>query len=43
MGEAQEVECFWLAKPGPLPLLRRPAAELDKTGLVRMQGQRKLR
>jgi hypothetical protein len=43
MGEAQEVECFRLAKPRPLPLLRRSAAELDQTGLVRMQGPRKLR
>src|SRR5271166_4289793 len=43
MGEAQEVECFRLAKPRPLPLLHRAAAELDQTGLVRMQGQRKLR
>jgi hypothetical protein len=43
MGEAQEVERLRLAKPCPLPLLRRSAAELDQTGLVRMQGQRKLR
>src|SRR5260370_6151625 len=43
MGEAEEVERLRLAKPCPLPLLRRPAAELDQTGLVRMQGQRKLR
>src|ERR1700726_1312103 len=38
MGEAKEVERFRLAKPRPFPLLRRPAAELDQTGLVRMQG-----
>src|SRR6266852_9255813 len=43
MGEAEEVERLRLAKPRPFPLLRRPAAELDQTGLVRMQGQRKLR
>jgi len=43
MGEAQEVERLRLAKPCPLPLRRRPAAELDPTGLVRMQAQRKLR
>src|SRR4030081_1207237 len=43
MGKAEEVERLRLAKPCPLPLLRRPAAELDQTGLVRMQGQRKLR
>jgi hypothetical protein len=43
MGEAQEVKCLRLAKPGLLPLLRRPAAELDQTRLVRMQGQRKSR
>jgi hypothetical protein len=31
-------------RPSPAaPLLRRPAAELNQTGLVRMQGQRKLR
>jgi hypothetical protein len=29
MGEAQEVECFRLAKPCPPPLRRRPAAKLD--------------
>jgi hypothetical protein len=28
---------------GSTPLRRRPAAKLDQTGLVRMQGQRKLR
>src|SRR5216683_4299013 len=43
MGEAEEVEGLRLAEPCPLPLLRRPAAELNQTGLVRMQGQRKLR
>src|ERR1700682_3674698 len=43
MGEAEEVERLRLAKPRPFPLLRRSAAELDQTGLVRMQGQRKLR
>src|SRR6516225_12074594 len=43
MGEAQEVKCFRLATPCPLPLRRRSAAELDQTGLVRMQDQRKLR
>src|SRR4030088_3695753 len=43
MSEAEEVERLRLAKPCPLPLLRRSAAELDQTGLVRMQGQRKLR
>src|SRR6266851_5669826 len=43
MGEAEEVERLRLAEPRPFPLLRRPAAELDQTGLVRMQGQRKLR
>ena len=43
MGEAQEVEGLRLAYPCPLPLLRRPTAELDQTGLVRMQDQRKLR
>src|SRR5260370_36755283 len=43
MGEAQEVERLRLATPGPLPLRRRLAAELDQTGLVRMQDQRKLR
>src|SRR5207237_1118491 len=43
MGETEEVERLRLAKPRPFPLLRRPAAELDQTGLVRMQGQRKLR
>src|SRR5438045_7047204 len=43
MGEAQEVERLWLAKPRPLALRRRPAAELDQTGFVRVQGQRKLR
>ena len=41
--EAQEVERLRLAKPCPLPLLRRAAAELEQTGLVRVQGQRKLR
>src|SRR5207244_12087103 len=43
MGETEEVERLRLAKPRPLPLFRRPAAELDQTGLVRMQGQRKPR
>jgi hypothetical protein len=43
MGEVQEVECLGLAKPCPPPLLRRSAAELDQTSLVRVQGQRKLR
>src|ERR1700730_4339316 len=42
MGEAEEVERLRLAKPRPFPLLRRSAAELDQTGLVRMEGQRKL-
>src|SRR3979490_2331893 len=43
MGEAEEVERLRLAKPRPPPPPRPPAAELDQTGLVRMQGQRKLR
>ena len=43
MDEAQEIERLRPANPCPLPLLRRPAAELDHTGLVGMQGQRKLR
>src|SRR5437016_2405381 len=36
MGETEEVERLRLAKPRPFPLLRRPAAELDQTGLVRI-------
>src|SRR5260221_14081637 len=43
VGEAEEVERLGLARPVALPLLSRSAAELDQTGLVRMQGQRKLR
>ena len=37
-----ELEGFRLAKAAPLAVLRRIAAELDKTGLVRMKRQREL-
>src|SRR6266699_6471130 len=40
--ETQELEGFRLAKAAPLAVLRRIAAELDKTGLVRMKRQREL-
>src|ERR671928_1444749 len=38
-GEAQEAEGLRLAKAPPRPVRRRVAAELDQTGLVRMQRQ----
>jgi hypothetical protein len=40
--ETQELEGFRFAKATPLAVLRRVAAELDKTGLVRMKRQREL-
>src|SRR6266704_7015552 len=40
--ETQELEGFRLAKVAPLAVLRRMAAELDETGLVRMKRQREL-
>ncbi len=41
-GEAQEVEGLRLAEPALRAFGRRMAAELDQTGLVRMQRQREL-
>jgi len=41
VGEAQEVEGLRLAKPAPLTIGHRKAAELDQASLVRMQTERK--
>src|ERR1700735_4238643 len=41
-GEAQEAEALRLAQPALLAPRRRMAAELNQTGLLRMQRQRKL-
>jgi len=43
VGEAQEVERLRFRETAFLPVLRRKAAELDKTGLVRLQLQAELR
>src|SRR6266705_6417975 len=43
MGEAQEIERLRFRKTASPPVLRRKAAELHKTGLVRMQFQAELR
>jgi hypothetical protein len=40
--KARQLEGFRLAKPTPIAVLRRKAAELDQPGLVRMQPQREL-
>ena len=40
VGEAQKVKGLRLAKPAPLTVRRRMAAELDQARLVRMQAQR---
>src|SRR5271166_1168235 len=41
-GEAQEAKALRFAKPTPSASVRRIAAELDQSGLVRMERQRKL-
>ena len=41
-GEAKEVEGFRSSEPALLALSRGKAAELDQTGLIRMQHQREL-
>src|SRR5262245_55873687 len=40
-GKAQEVEGFRLAEPASLAAFRREASELDESGLLGMQRQRK--
>jgi hypothetical protein len=42
-GKAQEGEGFWLAQPALLSPGRRLAAELQQSGLLRMQRQRESR